>query len=99
MNPYEVILGNTGAVTWSMSARVLWNDAFHSLSPSAPNGAVRNVIWSLQSELFFKDVFYTVDPLLTSPPPPVPMVGGLGRVLLGALMLVGGIAIRRARGI
>ena len=98
-NPYEVILGTTGAVTWSMSARMFFNDAFHSLSPSAPNGAVRNVTWSLRSELFFKDVFYTVDPVLTSPPTPVPVLGGLGRVLLGALLLAGGLAIRRPRGI
>jgi hypothetical protein len=99
-NPYEVILGTTGGVTWSMSARAFFNDAFHSLLPSAPNGAVRNVTWSLQSELFFNDVFYTYDPVLTSQPLPVPVLGGLGRVLLGALLLAGGLlAVPRLRGI
>jgi hypothetical protein len=98
-NPYEVILGTTGAVTWSLSARAFFNDAFHSLLPSAPNGAVRNVTWSLHSELFFNDVFYTYDPVLTAPPPRVPVLGGLGRVLLGALLLAGGLASRRARAI
>lgn len=97
-NPYEVILGTTGTVTWSMSARALFNDAFHDLLPSAPNGALRNLTWSLHSELSFNDVFYTFDPVLTSTPPRVPMLGGLGRVLLGGLVLGGGLlAIPRPR--
>jgi hypothetical protein len=98
-NPYQVILGTTGAVTWSLSARALFNDAFHDLLPSAPNGALRNLTWSLHSELSFNDVFYSFDPVLTSTPPRVPALGGLGRVLLGGLVLGGGLfAIPRLRG-
>jgi len=98
-NPYEAILGTTGTVTWSLSARVFFNDAFHDLLPSAPNGAVRNLTWSLSSELSFNDVFYAFDPLLTSTPVPVPALGGLGRALLGGLVLGGGLlAIPRLRG-
>lgn len=98
-NPYEVVLGSTGAVTWSMSARALFNDAFHDLLPSVPNGALRSLTWSLHSELSFNDVFYTFDPVLTSTPPTVPALGGLGRVLLAGLVLGGGmLAIPRLRG-
>jgi hypothetical protein len=98
-NPYEAILGTTGGVTWSLSARAFFNDAFHDLLPSTPNGAVRNLTWSLSSELSFNDVFYTFDPLLTSTPLPVPALGGLGRVLLGGLVLGGGLlAAPRLRG-
>lgn len=99
-SPYEVILGTTGAVTWSMSARALFNDSFHGRLPSAPNGAVRNLTWSLQTDVSFNDVFYTYDPFLTPPPARVPVLGGLGRVLLGAVLLAGGLlAIPRLRGI
>jgi hypothetical protein len=98
-NPYQVILGTTGDVTWSMSTRAFFNDAFHGLLPSAPDGEVRNVTWSLRSELFFNDVFYASDPALTPAPARVPVLGGLGRVLLGALLLAGALAIPRARGI
>ena len=98
-NPYEVILGTTGSVTWSMSARPLFNDAFHGLLPSPPNGAFRNLTWSLHSEVLFNDAFYTYDPALHSEPPRVPVLGGLGRILLGALLLAGGLAIPRLRAI
>jgi hypothetical protein len=82
-----------------MSARAFFNDAFHGLLPSAPNGEVRNVTWSLRSELFFNDVFYASDPAPPPAPPRVPVLGGLGRVLLGALLLAGGLAIPRFRGV
>ncbi len=98
-NPYEVILGSAGGITWSLSARALFNDAFHALRPSAPNGALRNVTWSLHSELFFNDAFYTYDPALTSAPAAVPTLGGLGRALLGTLLLGAGLASRRLRGV
>jgi hypothetical protein len=97
-NPYEVVLGTTGAVTWSMSARVFFNDAFHDLLPSAPNGAVRDVTWSLSSEVSFNDVFYRYDPILTVPPARVPALGALGRVVLGSLVLAGGLLAGRLRG-
>lgn len=96
-NPYEAILGSAGGVTWSMSARVFFNDAFHGLLPSAPNGALRDVTWSLQAEVSFNDVFYRYDPLLTVPPARVPALGGLGRVALGGLLLAGGLLSGRLR--
>jgi hypothetical protein len=96
-SPYQVVLGTMGAITWSLSARALFNDAYHGLLPSAPNGELRAVTWSLHSELFFNDAFYAHDPLLTSTPPRVPVLGGLGRALLGALLLAGGLAVPRFR--
>jgi hypothetical protein len=98
-SPYDAILGSSGGVTWSMSVRVVFNDAYHDLLPAAPNGALRDVTWGLRSELFFNDAFYTFDPALTSTPPPVPALGALGRMLLGAALLAGGLfAVPRPRG-
>jgi hypothetical protein len=96
-SPYEVSVGATGAVAWSLSARPFFNDAFHSLLPSAPDGATRTLTWSLHSELLFNDTFYAYDPQLESTPPRVPALGALGRALLGALLLAGGLAVPRGR--
>jgi hypothetical protein len=93
-NPYEAVLGSAGGVTWSISARVFFNDAFHSLA-SAPNGAVRDVTWTLRSEVLFNDVFHRSDPDLV--PPPVPALGGSGRAALSVLIVGIGLARRRLR--
>jgi hypothetical protein len=93
-NPYQAVVGSAGGVTWSISARVFFNDAFHSLA-SAPNGAVRDVTWTLRSEVLFNDVFYRSDPDLV--PPPVPALAASGRVALAALIVAIGLAQRRLR--
>ncbi len=92
-NPYRAFLGAAGGVTWSISARVFFNDAFYALEASAPSGMTRDVTWLLRSELFFNDVFYTLDPPVT--PAKVPSLGPSGRVLLAALFL--GLAAGRIR--
>jgi hypothetical protein len=94
-NPYEAVVGSAGGVTWSISARVYFNDAFHAPVASAPNGAVRDVTWSMRAEVLFNDVFYRSAPDLV--PPPVPSLGASGRVLLAAAIASIGLAQRRLR--
>jgi len=93
-NPYEAVLGSSGGVTWSISARTFFNDAFHGLAPSSPNGAIRDVSWSLRAQVLFNDVFYASDPDLF---PKVPALGLPGRLLLASLLVTAALGVRRLR--
>jgi hypothetical protein len=94
-SPYQAVLGSAGGVTWSISARVFFYDAFYALVESAPNGAVRDVTWSMRSEVLFNDAFYRSDPNLV--PPTVPALGAAGRVAVVALLGAIGLAHGRRR--
>jgi hypothetical protein len=94
-NPYRALLGTSGGVTWSISARLFFNDTFHDRVPSPPNGAARDVSWTLRSEVLFNDVFYASDPSVL--PGSIPALGPAGRGLLAALLLGAALCARRLR--